>query len=61
MPSAGMFRSVDLVRTEGSEEHIASINRVTKIGELGTAENFNSDDGGDMFLRYVGSYRSHVM
>jgi hypothetical protein len=31
-----MLRHVALVRTEVSEEHIASIIRVTRIGELGT-------------------------
>jgi thioester reductase-like protein len=36
MPSYGMLRRVALVRTEVSEERIASIIRVTRIGELGT-------------------------
>jgi hypothetical protein len=36
MPSSGMLRRVDLVRTDVSEERIASIIRVTKIGELRT-------------------------
>jgi hypothetical protein len=36
MPSSGMLRSVALVRTNILEERIASIIRVTKIGELGT-------------------------
>jgi hypothetical protein len=31
----GVLRSVALVRTEVTEEHIASIIRVTRIGELG--------------------------
>jgi hypothetical protein len=31
-----MLRRVALVRTDVSEEHIASIIRVTRIGELGT-------------------------
>jgi hypothetical protein len=31
-----MLRRVDLVTTEVSEKHIASIIRVTSIGELGT-------------------------
>jgi hypothetical protein len=35
MPSSGMLRRVALVRTGGSEERIASIIRVTRIGELG--------------------------
>jgi hypothetical protein len=36
MASSGMLRRVDLVRTDVSEEHIVSIIRVTRIGELGT-------------------------
>jgi hypothetical protein len=36
MASSGMFRSVDLARTDVSEEPNASIIRVTIIGELGT-------------------------
>jgi hypothetical protein len=36
MLSSGMFRSVALVRTDVSEEHIASIIRVTRFSELGT-------------------------
>jgi hypothetical protein len=36
MPSSGMLRRVALVRTDVSEEHIASIITVTIIGELGT-------------------------
>jgi hypothetical protein len=35
-PSYGMCRSVSLVRADVSEECIASIIRVTRIGELGT-------------------------
>jgi hypothetical protein len=31
-----MWRSVALVRTDVSEESISSINRVTRIGQLGT-------------------------
>jgi hypothetical protein len=37
MPSSGMLRRVALVRTDVSEERIASVIRVTKIGELGTS------------------------
>jgi hypothetical protein len=37
MASSGMLRRVALVRTEVSEEHIAYIIRVTRIGELGTS------------------------
>jgi hypothetical protein len=36
MASSGMLRSVTLVRTDVSEEHSASIIRVTRMGELGT-------------------------
>jgi demethoxyubiquinone hydroxylase (CLK1/Coq7/Cat5 family) len=36
MESSVMLRRVAIVRTEVSEEHITSIIRVTKIGELGT-------------------------
>jgi demethoxyubiquinone hydroxylase (CLK1/Coq7/Cat5 family) len=37
-----MLRRVALVRTDGSEERGASIIRVTRIGELGTANVHNS-------------------
>jgi hypothetical protein len=36
MSSSGMLRRVDLVGTDVLEEGIASIIRVTRIGELGT-------------------------
>jgi demethoxyubiquinone hydroxylase (CLK1/Coq7/Cat5 family) len=36
MPSSGMLRRVALVGTDVSEERIASIIRVTRIGEVGT-------------------------
>jgi hypothetical protein len=35
MASSGMLRHVALVRTDVLEERIASITRVTRIGELG--------------------------
>jgi hypothetical protein len=35
MPSTGVLRSVALVRTEDSEERIASIIRATRLAELG--------------------------
>jgi hypothetical protein len=37
MPSSGTLRRVALVGTDVSEEYIASIFRVTRIGEQGTA------------------------
>jgi hypothetical protein len=36
MPSSGMLLRVALVRTDVSEESIASIIRVTRMGEVGT-------------------------
>jgi hypothetical protein len=36
MPSSGMLRRVTLLRPDVSEEHIVSIIRETRIGELGT-------------------------
>jgi hypothetical protein len=36
MPSSGVLSRVALVRTDVSEEHIVSIIRVKRIGELGT-------------------------
>jgi hypothetical protein len=36
MASSGMLRRVALLRTDASEQFSASINRVTRIGELGT-------------------------
>jgi demethoxyubiquinone hydroxylase (CLK1/Coq7/Cat5 family) len=36
MPSSGMLRREDLIRTDVSEEISASIIRVTRVGELGT-------------------------
>jgi hypothetical protein len=36
MPSSEMLRRVALVRTDVLEEHIASIIKVTRIGELAT-------------------------
>jgi hypothetical protein len=37
MPSSGIVRRIALVRTDILEERIASIIKVTRIGELGTA------------------------
>jgi hypothetical protein len=67
-----MLRCVALVRTVVPEECITSI-RVT-IGKLGmlaatsnqsmlqrnTADSCQPDDGGDMFLWNVGSYKCHM-
>jgi hypothetical protein len=36
MPSSGMLRRVALIRNDVSDEHIASIIIVTRIGESGT-------------------------
>jgi hypothetical protein len=66
-----MLRSVDLVRTDVSEELSASFIRVTRIGELGTmlavtsnlrtlvTDSCHPDEGGAKFVRNVGSYKSH--
>jgi hypothetical protein len=64
-----MPRGAALVRTDVSEELIASIIKVTRIDELGTALAVTSnrstlvdachhDDGGETFLQNVGSYKS---
>jgi hypothetical protein len=62
-----MLRHV--VRTEVPEEPSASIIKVTRIAELGTAVAVTSnkftdscfpDDGGYKFLRIVISYESHT-
>jgi hypothetical protein len=37
MPFSGMLRHVVVVRTDFSEEHITSIIKVTRIGQLGTS------------------------
>jgi hypothetical protein len=73
VPSSAMWRRVDLVRTDVSEERVASIIKVKRISELGTlAANcqlltlslpcwfFHPDDGGDTFLGNVRSYKSHT-
>jgi hypothetical protein len=56
-------RRVALVRTDVSEEFRVSIIRLTSIGEVGTtlADYCHPDDGGDTFLRNVGSYKSHTL
>jgi hypothetical protein len=66
LPSSGLLRNAALITAHVSEECIASIVRVTRTGELGTLEltsvvdSCHPDDGGDMFLRNVGSYKSHT-
>jgi hypothetical protein len=74
MPSPGKLRSVDLVRTDVSEESIASIIRMKIIGELhslllllvtanvvpSSLIFFQSDDGGDTFLINIPSYKNHT-
>jgi hypothetical protein len=75
MLSSGMLRHVALVRTDVSKERSVSIIRVTRIGELGTTLAvtfklgltlfivhlfFHHDDGGNTFLRNVGSYKDHT-
>jgi hypothetical protein len=70
MPSSVMWRRVALVRTDVSEEHSASIIRVTIMGELGATLTVtgnrrkllrNSWYGGAMFLRNVSSYKSDTV
>jgi hypothetical protein len=61
-----MLRRVAHVRIDVSEELSASFIRVTRIGELGTTlavtsnQRCHADEGGAMFLRNVGSYKSHT-
>jgi hypothetical protein len=69
--SSGILHSVALVKTDISEELSASMIRATRIGELGTSlaetgnlrrllVTANSSEGGDKFLRNVGSNKSHT-
>jgi hypothetical protein len=63
MASSRMLRHVALVRTEVSKESFASIFMVKIISELGktlVTDYFHPDDGGDMFLTNVFSYKSHT-
>jgi hypothetical protein len=56
-----MWRCVGLLRTVVSEEGAASIFRVEKVRQLVTANGFfNPEDGGDTFLRNVGSNKIHI-
>jgi hypothetical protein len=77
MPSSGMWRRVDLVLTDVSEERITSISRIEKSAseepawEGGCRQQdattcsrwffirafFYPENGGDMFLRNVGSHK----
>jgi hypothetical protein len=50
-----MLRRVALVKTNISEEHVASITKVTKIGELGKTLSVL-----DELLRTVGSYKGQT-
>jgi phosphoribosyl-AMP cyclohydrolase len=60
MPSSGMLRHVDHVRTDVSEECIYSIIRVKRICELGTLKQLTTEARWDTFLLIVGSYDSHT-
>jgi hypothetical protein len=56
-----MLRNVALVITDVSEERIASIIRVTRIGELRTMLAVTSNRSTlQRNTYYVGSYKSHV-
>jgi hypothetical protein len=54
MASSGMLHRVVLVRTDVSEEPIASFIRVTRIDVLGITL------AATWFLRTVGTYKSHT-
>jgi hypothetical protein len=74
MPSSEMLRRVALLRTDVSEERIAFIIRMTRIGELGitlavtsnrrtlrrnTSISCYPDDGGAMLLQNVCCFKGH--
>jgi hypothetical protein len=52
---------LELVRTDVSEELSASIIRLKRMSDVGTTlavtDPFLPDDGGDTFLRNIGSYK----
>jgi hypothetical protein len=64
MPSSGIGRHVDLVRTDVSEERIASIFRLQLAATCSRwflARGFSYlEDGGDTFLRNVGSHKIYT-
>jgi hypothetical protein len=74
MAASVMLRRVAHVITDVSEELNASINRVTRTGELGTTlaatsnrctlrrntDSFHPNDGGAKSIRNVGSYKGHT-
>jgi hypothetical protein len=68
MPSSRMLRHVTLIRTDVSEERIASISFLRSMFQLLVTANFvpcladscHPNDGGDANLRNVGSYKSHA-
>jgi hypothetical protein len=64
-----MLRRVILVRTDVSQERMASIIKLTRVGELAIeaccgeilcklADSCHPDDGGDSLLRNFGSYKN---
>jgi hypothetical protein len=59
-----MWRCVDFIRTDISEECVASIFRVKKtratkvLDDFSLEKSFYSVDGGDTLLRNVGSYKT---
>jgi hypothetical protein len=66
MASSETLRRLAFVRTDVSDERTASIIRMTRIGELGTASNVPSSTilvtliMEALFLRNVCSYKSHT-
>jgi hypothetical protein len=60
MPSSRMLRHVAFIRIVVSEKCIASVIRMTTIAELGTTSAVTINGNTLMFLRNVGSYKSHT-